>query len=64
MFEANRRDVVGKTLMDYSKLLFASFLATGFFAAHLLKMRVGIGLLLVVIFAVGWWAVPPKKGDE
>ena len=61
MFETNRRDVVGKTLMDFSKILFAAQLASGFFATLAIKFRIGSFVVLVVLFALGWLTSPPKK---
>ena len=64
MFEPNRRDVVGKTLMDYSKLLFAGYLASGFFAGFPLWVRIALVMVFVLLFLLGWWFSPPKKGAD
>ena len=51
MFEVNRREVVGKTLMDFAKVLFAAQLASGFFAKFGLKIQLVSLLILVLSFA-------------
>lgn len=64
MFETNRRDAIGRAVLDFSKVLFAAQLASGFFAALPLKFRLGSFLLLVILFGLGWWICPPKKKEE
>lgn len=63
MFEPNRRDVVGKTLMDFAKIVFGASIASGLFAAFSPQFRLGALCLFVVLFLTGWWFSPPKKGE-
>ena len=61
MFESNRRTVVGQTLMDLAKILFAAAVASGFFAMLPLTFRLVAVGWIVVLFLLGWWTSPSKK---
>ena len=61
MLEANRREIVGKTLMDFAKVLFGAMLASGFFAAFPKQIQFALLALLVILFVAGWWFAPPGK---
>ena len=63
MFEPNRREGVGKTVLDFAKILFGGQIASGFFANFPPEIRLGSLVLLVILFGIGWWALPAKRGD-
>ena len=58
-----RREFLAKSLMDIVKLAVASGLASGFFVAFGMKIRVAIGWGILLAFVVAWILHPPKGGN-
>ena len=61
MLETNRREVVGKTILDFSKILFAGLIASNVFVQSPTWVRVVVLAWFVVLFVMGWVMIPKKK---
>ena len=57
-----RREFLAKSLMDIVKLAIAAGLASGFFVAFGVPIRVALGLGILLSFVGAWFLYPPKGG--